>query len=137
MKWTETMMITNLGTVEESWVLIGKRRGRAVMVRRRRYQAGTAGNVKADSRWAFAREDEHPGQVVGFEHTHPIGMSTSPSQTDIDTMRTWVQCFGRAMLCVIGNYEHRTCWKFNRSGTFERANIKRIFGDLSLVWGGG
>ncbi len=44
--------------------------------------------------------EETKGDVVGFYHTHPSGMS-APSQRDHRTMRAWVSSFGKSLLCLI------------------------------------
>ena len=38
--------------------------------------------------------------MVGFFHTHPSGQPL-PSARDLKTMRAWVSCFGKPLLCLI------------------------------------
>ena len=62
-------------------------------------QFGDPASVEFDWAWVLAREEED-GDVIGFYHTHPAG-SAGPSQRDVRTMRAWVSCFGKPLLCLI------------------------------------
>jgi len=84
---------------EEVAVLIGQRRGRLWHGRLRQRQVGKPTSVEFDWAWVLGRE-ECRGDVIGFYHTHPPGLTT-PSQRDVRTMRAWVGCFGKPLLCVI------------------------------------
>jgi len=84
---------------EEVAVLVGQRRGRLWYGRLRQRQVGKPASVEFDWAWVLARE-ERRGDVIGFYHTHPPGLTT-PSQRDVRTMRAWVSCFGKPLLCVI------------------------------------
>jgi len=86
--------------VEESAVLVGARYGRYWIARHRRLTTGEYSCVAADATWAFHREEAR-GDVVGFFHTHPPRAGTQPSATDRATMQTWVDSFGKPLLCVI------------------------------------
>jgi hypothetical protein len=85
--------------VEESHVLTGYRRGRLWYGRLREPRRGTSAGVEVDWAWVLDRE-ERRGDVIGFYHTHPPGMP-SPSARDLRTMRAWVSCFGKPLLCLI------------------------------------
>ena len=89
----------NDGASEEVAVLVGQRRGRIWHGRLRQRQVGKPASVEFDWRWVLARE-ERRGDVIGFYHTHPSGLP-QPSQRDVRTMRAWVGCFGKPLLCVI------------------------------------
>ena len=41
--------------------------------------------------------------IIGFFHTHPFQEHIGYSATDDATMKAWCRCFGREMLCIIGN----------------------------------
>lgn len=84
---------------EVCYVLVGRRRGAIWEGRLCRYQAGGPGSVEFDWAWVLAREEQE-GDVLGFYHTHPAGR-TMPSERDARTMRAWVGCFGKPLLCVI------------------------------------
>ena len=88
---------------EESYVLVGYRRGRMWYGRLREYRAGAPARVVVDWQWVLDREERY-GDVIGFYHTHPPGM-TEPSTRDVRTMRAWASCFGKALLCVIQSGE--------------------------------
>lgn len=86
-------------TVEQCWTLVGHRRGDLWLARRMRRTSGEPASVEFDAAWALAREESH-GDVVGFYHTHPAGV-TGPSDRDDRTMHAWVSSFGRPLVCVI------------------------------------
>lgn len=85
--------------IERSRVLTGRRRDGAWRLRLRRPTSGGRAWVEADWAWTLEREEAR-GDVVGFYHTHP-GMAAVPSARDVATMRAWVSCFGKPLLCVI------------------------------------
>jgi proteasome lid subunit RPN8/RPN11 len=84
---------------EISYVLIGQRRGRIWVGRLQQRQTGQPASVEFDWSWVLERE-ERRGDVLGFYHTHPAGMAV-PSARDVRTMRAWVSCLGKPLLCVI------------------------------------
>lgn len=90
---------TKLLTVEQCWTLVGHRRGELWLARRMRKTSGKPASVEFDAAWTLAREESR-GDVVGFYHTHPAGIS-EPSRRDDRTMHAWVGSFGRPLLCVI------------------------------------
>lgn len=84
---------------EISYVLIGQRRNRIWVGRLRQRQTGQPASVEFDWNWVLERE-ERQGDVLGFYHTHPAGAAV-PSGRDVRTMRAWVSCLGKPLLCVI------------------------------------
>jgi proteasome lid subunit RPN8/RPN11 len=84
---------------EVAAVLVGRRWGRIWCGRLRECWVGEPASVAFDWAWVLAREERH-GDVIGFFHTHPDGPAT-PSERDVRTMRAWVSCFGKPLLCVI------------------------------------
>jgi len=95
---------------EICYVLVGQRRGSTWEGRLYRLQVGDATSVEFDWAWVLAREEQH-GDVIGFYHTHPSG-ATAPSQRDVRTMRAWVGCFGKPLLCVIESGAALTAYVF-------------------------
>jgi proteasome lid subunit RPN8/RPN11 len=91
--------VTRNAFVEESWTLVGERRGPLWYARRVRPTSGDPASVAFDGAWALRRE-ERRGDVVGFLHTHPAGFPR-PSARDLRTMRAWCGAFGKPLLCVI------------------------------------
>jgi hypothetical protein len=85
--------------IERSRVLTGRWQDGAWRLRLRRPTAGGRAWVEVDWAWALEREEAR-GDVVGFYHTHP-GMAAVPSARDVVTMRAWVSCFGKPLLCAI------------------------------------
>jgi len=84
---------------EECWILIGKV-GEFFWYGRRCFMTtGEPATVEFDFDYVLERE-EKKGDVIGFLHTHP-NMPASPSKTDDDTMRAWVNCFGKPLVCGI------------------------------------
>lgn len=91
-------------------VLVGQRQGRIWYGRLR--QRGVGGPASAEFDWAWVLErEERRGDIIGFYHTHPTGLTT-PSQRDVRTMRAWVGCFGKSLLCVIESGETLTAYVF-------------------------
>ena len=84
---------------EESAVLVGYRRGGLWYGRLRQPKVGTPSAVEVEWDWVLGREERY-GDVVGFFHTHPPG-APAPSARDVRTMRAWVSCFGKPLLCAI------------------------------------
>lgn len=95
---------------EICYVLIGHRRGSIWYGRLRRRQMGRPASVEFDWAWVMEREERH-GDVAGFFHTHPPGLAT-PSQRDLRTMRAWVGCFGKPLLCLIDSGERLSAFLF-------------------------
>lgn len=85
---------------EEIAVLIGQRRGHVWYGRLRQRQVGEPASVEFDWAWVLERE-ERQGDVIGFYHTHPSGLTT-PSERDLRTMRAWAGCFGKPPLYASG-----------------------------------
>lgn len=84
---------------EESAVLVGQRTDAGWSGSLTQAQEGGPASTAFDWAWVLARE-EREGDVIGFYHTHPGGTAT-PSQRDIRTMRAWVTCLGKPLLCLI------------------------------------
>ncbi len=93
--WVDAMRQAN----EVSAILIGRCTSDGWIGRLTQKQAGEASSVRFDWAWVLARE-EGWGDVIGFYHTHPGGL-ISPSQRDMRTMRAWVSCFGKPLLCLV------------------------------------
>ncbi len=84
---------------EESGVLVGSRKGGVWLGRLCKRRLGEAASVDFDWSWVLER-DERRGDVIGFWHTHPFGMA-GPSRRDVRTMKQWVDCLGKPLLCLI------------------------------------
>jgi proteasome lid subunit RPN8/RPN11 len=84
---------------EVSYVLVGQRRGCIWYGRLHRRQVGGPASVEFDWSWVWEREERF-GDILGFFHTHPASLA-APSARDVRTMRAWVTCLGRPLLCVI------------------------------------
>lgn len=87
--------------IEESAVLVGSRQGQTWYGVLRRWRKGQPASVDFDWDWVLEREEDH-GDVLGFFHTHPAGL-TQPSSRDVRTMCAWVSSFGKPMICVIAS----------------------------------
>jgi proteasome lid subunit RPN8/RPN11 len=81
------------------YLFVGQRRGRIWHGRLRRRQIGQPHGVEFDWQWALEREERY-GDVAGFYHTHAPG-HVVPSERDVRTMRAWVSCLGKPLLCLI------------------------------------
>lgn len=87
------------GRNEESGVLVGSRRGAIWLGRLCQRRQGGASSVEFDWSWVLERE-ERRGDVIGFWHTHPFGLAGT-SARDVRTMRAWVDCLGKPLVCLI------------------------------------
>jgi proteasome lid subunit RPN8/RPN11 len=85
--------------VEQCFILKGRHQGRAWIGWMLDETRGTPVAVDFDATKVMEIE-ERTGHIIGFYHTHP-NMSACPSSTDIRTMRAWVSCFGKPLICVI------------------------------------
>lgn len=90
---------TKKPVTERCWVLVGRRQGPFWHARRMRPTSGDLTSVGFDADWVLRRE-ETGGDVLGFYHTHPSGVS-EPSRRDDRTMWAWVTAFGKPLLCII------------------------------------
>jgi hypothetical protein len=118
--------------VEESWALVGARRGKTWLARRVRYRSGETAQVVADGKWALRREETR-GDLVGFMHTHPMG-GLAPSVRDVRTMRAWCDALGKRLLCVIATPDAIGAWVFDdytSSGT--RLASVELVGKTQLI----
>lgn len=81
------------------------------------YTQECAVEVEFDYEEVFAREDKYH-DVVGFYHTHPAGLDCM-SGTDIETMKQWVNCLGKSLLCIIETEENISGWVFSKNDNGE------------------
>jgi hypothetical protein len=95
---------------EVSYILIGQGRDGIWYGRLRQRQVGSPASVEFDWAWVMAREERY-GDVAGFFHTHPAGLAT-PSERDLRTMRAWVSCFGKPLLCLIDSGTRLSAYLF-------------------------
>ncbi len=84
---------------EASAVLIGHQSNLGWLGQLTKQQPGDPASVEFDWAWVLEREEKE-GDVIGFYHTHPGGLA-SPSPRDVRTMRAWVSCFGKPLLCLV------------------------------------
>ena len=100
---------------EQSWIIVGIRRGRLWIGRRIEMWIGNQSSVAFDWRLVLSREEQR-GDVLGWYHTHPVWGAT-PSKADTDTMWAWTDCLGKDLLCVIeGRHNGLTetlAWRFS------------------------
>jgi proteasome lid subunit RPN8/RPN11 len=97
--------------VEISYVLIGQYVDGLWHARMNWRSTGSAVDVAFDWSQVMTRE-EQKGDVVGFYHTHPLGM-LSPSSRDDKTMLAWSNCFGKPLLCVISDGVETRAWSYD------------------------
>lgn len=84
-----------------------------------------AAEVNFNYKKVMEYEDDPNVEVLGFYHTHPCG-HTRMSLTDVETMKAWVACFGRSLLCLIGT-EMRTGGEIGGSIKYPVVNGWRCF----------
>jgi len=70
--------------------------------------------VRFDYQKVYNREDTYH-DVAGFYHTHPPGV-TEMSSIDIETMKQWVRCLGKSLVCLIETNDSLKAWIFSKDG---------------------
>jgi proteasome lid subunit RPN8/RPN11 len=111
---------------EVCYVLTGRRKGVTWRGRLWQRRVGGTSSVEFDWAWVLEREDRK-GDVIGFYHTHPAGL-TKPSQRDVRTMRAWVSCLGKPLLCVIESGDELAAFLFetDESDGVSMAKVQRF-----------
>lgn len=112
--------------IEQSAILTGQCRGRIWFARLRQFRSGEPTSVEFDWAWVLEREERY-GDILGFYHTHPASLIT-PSDRDVRTMRAWVSCLGKPLLCVIETDARLTAYVFetDESDGFPLTEIQRF-----------
>ncbi len=128
-------MIKNLFTTstlnEQCWILLGQTKGQVTLARKSAKSEGQPTQVEFDHAWLLERE-VLAGDVAGFIHTHPSGI-LRPSRKDINTMRAWVSCFGRPLLCLIACDNEVAAYEF-RSDSCQGVRVEcESFGTQYVV----
>lgn len=107
-----TKLRAKIGSTKEvAFVLLGERKGPIWHARMVWKRQGDEASVHFDGARVLAREEQH-GDVVGFFHTHPEGL-TQPSVRDDRTMQAWSFSFGKPLLCVIGTSAGYRGWVYD------------------------
>lgn len=83
---------------------------------------GCPSSVEFDFNKVMERQQKR-GDFIGFYHTHP-NMSNWYSSTDYATMETWVDCFGKELLCLIEGNNGIATYK---CGNYKMASKKMKF----------
>lgn len=94
---------------EECWFIRGWKFGPYYLGWLDWHSKGTVASVDFD--WEKAMK----GNILGFYHSHPLGM-TSPSTRDDRTMGAWVRAEGRSLLCGIFSGKDQACYRYDREG---------------------
>ncbi len=120
-------------TNEVCYVLTGQRQGRIWLGRFWRRRVGQPASVELDWAWALERE-ERQGDVIGFYHSHPPGLLL-PSGRDVRTMRAWVSCLGKPLLCVIESEPALAAYRFetDESKGLPLAQVQRFPRNVIVV----
>jgi hypothetical protein len=95
---------------EICYILVGHRQRGIWYGRLRQRRVGSPASVEFDWAWVMEREEGY-GDVAGFFHTHPQALAI-PSERDLRTMRAWVSCFGKPLLCLIDSGTRLSAYLF-------------------------
>lgn len=118
---------------ETAYVLVGGR-GPKQSFRMCFKQTGNSHSVTFDWQTVMARE-ETSGDIGGFFHTHPPGIP-NPSGRDDATMRAWISCFGKPLLCVIQcdstDSSSLGAWEYSKQGKRKLPGVTINNGWLSI-----
>jgi hypothetical protein len=113
---------------EECWILKGRRGSWWWNAKFDRYTIGLPARVAFD--YDYVLQDD--SKVIGWIHTHPTWRSF-PSATDDATMKQWVTCLGRPLLCcIIGTDKLRAWWYYDDERAAVEGSVqmvgRRVFG---------
>jgi len=115
-------------SIEHCWILLGTSKEDLWHARMVKMTSGTPCSVAFDPHWVLRREEEF-GDIIGFWHLHP-GMSNHYSSIDDATMKAWVTCFGKPLVCCIQGTNGLAAWWFvddeNEPENYQVKRIKRI-----------
>jgi hypothetical protein len=120
---------------EIAYIITGERRGHFWYGRLQQRQMGQPTTVEFDWAWTLDREARR-GDVLGFYHTHPGNLS-QPSPRDIITMRAWVSCLGKPLLCIIKSQTRLVGYLFctDEDGGQSLAEVQRFPRNVILCYG--
>ena len=93
---------------EHCWILIGENNGDLWWGKRVKPTEGAPCVVQFDPYYVLKRDEERH-DVVGFIHTHP-GMTAHYSGRDDRTMKAWVCCLGKPLVCCIQGTDGLRAW---------------------------
>ena len=85
------------------YAIFGKRIGKYFFGKIDFFHEGVPTKVDFDSK-RIIDEIESGKNLLGFYHTHP-NMPAYMSQTDYATMKAWVDCEGKELLCLIDGHD--------------------------------
>lgn len=109
---TTTSSPKKFDAIELSWVIIGEQNDKLWWGYKRHMSKGSSATVKASHSYAMDREEKY-FDVLGFMHTHPH-WKAEPSDVDRKTMQSWVDCFGKSLLCIIKGTDGLRAWWFDQ-----------------------
>ena len=111
---------------EQCWILLGGVNELLWWGRMRRETIGDPASVSFNPHYILQREEKR-GDVIGMFHTHP-SFYASPSDRDHRTMRQWVSCLGKPLVCVIDGIDGlRAYWYMDdESDPIEASAVKEL-----------
>lgn len=100
-----------MNSCEQCWILQGDNKDGILWWAQPHNQTeGMPASVDFDPKYVLEQE-EATGAIVGFLHTHP-GMMAHYSGRDDRTMKAWVACFGKPLVCCIFGTDGLRAWWF-------------------------
>lgn len=93
---------------EQCWVLIGGIEVDLWWGSRIRPTEGAPASVAFDAEYVIERDEKYK-DIVGFIHTHP-SFTADYSSRDDRTMKAWVTCLGRPLVCCIHGTDGLRAW---------------------------
>ena len=113
---------------EQCWILVGENRDDLWWGKRVQRTEGEPCLVQFDPYYVLERDEKY-GDVVGFIHTHP-NFSAHYSGRDDLTMKAWVACLGKPLVCcIVGSDGLRAWWYENdedRPEEFDSAAVEGL-----------
>lgn len=114
---------------EHCWILVGSMKDDLWWAKRVRPTEGAPASVAFDPEYVIKRDAEFH-DIVGFFHTHP-SFTAHYSSRDDRTMKAWVTCLGKPLVCcILGIDGLRAWWYLNDEDPPVEYQAKKMHGVL-------
>ncbi len=113
---------------ENCWILVGENKKDLWWGKRMKRTEGEPCVVRFNPYWVIERDEKYH-DIVGFIHTHP-NFSAHYSGRDDLTMKAWVTCLGKPLVCCIQGVDGLKAWWYmddeNKPEAFDAKAIRGL-----------